>query len=230
MFQQAAQALESRLMGLRSGFECPDCQDSPEDEFLGCLTALHAGCGYRAWQLAVLHCLEVEVGGEILTKLQQIEAYKNTFNCHMCGACCRLASTDSPYQDMLKRASTGDEFARQFTSVFLPYISRQQAAEKAPELVTAVLAESVEEADGEERVFFYHCPYVGEDNRCTVFGTDKRPAICGTYPETPLAFIQAQCAWKPWKTETHTDTLLAHGLLALASDWAGKLRQALGES
>lgn len=228
MFRQSAQALEAQLMGLRTRFHCAACDGSEWASFSACIQALHAHCGYRGWQQAALQYLETQVGGEIVTKLQRIEAYKNTFQCHMCGACCRMASTDAPYEEMLTRAASGDDFARQFTSVFLPYASREKAREKAPDIVAAVLAESTLETDGEERIFFYHCPYVGEDNRCTVYGTGKRPAMCASYPETPLSFVAGQCAWKSWKDETHADTLLAHGLLAFCTDLAQKLRAALG--
>lgn len=229
MFRQAAQSLEAQLMGLRPQFNCPDCDGSGWLVFSDCVKPLHIQCGYRAWQAAALRLVETHVGGEILAKLQQIESYKNTFSCHMCGACCRMASTDAPYEEMRRRAEAGDDFARQFISVFLPYESRQKAREKAPDIVEAVLAEAGLEADGDERIFFYHCPYVGEDNRCTVFGTEKRPAICGSYPETPLSFVYKKCAWKPWKDQTHTDTLLAHGLLAFCTDLSQKLRVALDE-
>jgi len=93
--------------------------------------------------------------------------------------------------------------------------------------VAAALAEASEETNGEEKVFFYHCPYLGEDNRCTVYGTPKRPAICSSYPDTPLTFIAKNCAWKPWKDETHADTLAAHAMLALCEHFAGKLQIAI---
>ncbi len=230
MLRQAALSLESQLLSLKAHYACAGCpggKDGVVSTFNEALRPTHQGCGFRAWQQEVLRVLEQEIGLEILNKLQQIETYKNTFSCHMCGACCRMASTDADYPTLRSRAEAGDEFARQFTSVFLPYASRQKAREKAPEIVAAALAEAGEEASGEESIFFYHCPYVGEDNRCTVYGTDKRPALCQSYPETPLSFVYEKCAWKPWKNETHADTLLAHALLALCTDWCQQLKRAL---
>lgn len=253
-----------RLQALRSDFTCSRCTHADAtgstDETEAQLFANHPSeCGYRAWQQAALYILEEEIAQEILAKLQQIQAYRNTVSCHMCGMCCRLASSDASYPELLERAAQGDDFAQQFTSIFLPYSSRQAAAEKYPEGVAAVLAHVGEPSGGssaealssasatgisnphtnaqedansanakpDERVYFYHCPYIGEDNRCTLYGTDQRPALCETYPETPLGFVYDKCAWKPWQNDTHMDTLLAHAMLNLCEAWSQKLHVVL---
>lgn len=227
IFHTRREALEAALRRMRSMFSCADCSGGETDDISTWILPLHQGCGYIEWQKAMLDFIESDVAGGIVRRMEAIEAYKNTFNCHMCGMCCRMASTDAPYTEMQRRAEAGDEFARQFTSIFLPYASREDARQRAPEVVDAVLAEAGEEGPGEERIFFYHCPYIGEDNRCTLYGTEKRPAICGRYPETPLSFMYERCAWKPWKDETHTDMLTAHALLALCSHWSETLRNSI---
>ncbi|WP_303674092.1 YkgJ family cysteine cluster protein [Vampirovibrio chlorellavorus] len=214
-------------MALRTSFSCEACDENGQTTLDEAIQPCHRGCGYTGWQQEALRILETDLGAEILQRLQQISAYREQFACHLCGACCRLASQDADYATLRQRAEAGDDFARQFTSVFLPYASRAAAREKAPELVAAVLAETVEEPEGAERVFFYHCPYVGEDNRCTVYGTEKRPGICQSYPETPLVFIQSQCAWQPWKQETHPQTLMAHALLQVSESLRQRLQWAL---
>lgn len=227
MFQQASLMLEIKLLGLWPQFDCTACQATQPKNLKEALVARHQGCGFISWQKASLNLLKQELGLEILERLQAIERYKNTFSCHMCGMCCRMASADADYDTLRQRAAAGDEFSQQFTSVFLPYESRDKAREVAPDVVSAVLAEAAEEALGEERIYFYHCPYLGEDNRCSVYGTDKRPGICASYPETPLSFVYKNCAWKPWKDETHETTLLAHILLALCTDLSQRLESAL---
>jgi Fe-S-cluster containining protein len=174
-----------------------------------------------------LGIIEQGIAGELLAQLHHVETYKQAFDCHMCGMCCKMASADAPYDILLQRAAQGDEFARQFTSVFLPYASRETAKRVAPEVVEAVLQEATEESNGEEHVYFYHCPYLGEDNRCSVYGTSKRPAICGSYPETPLSFMYENCAWRPWKDDTHLDTLTTHAMLALCSQLADTLKTSI---
>jgi Fe-S-cluster containining protein len=232
------------LAAQRERFSCTVCDAHPTDsepaaeQSSGASDAPHekawyqplpVQCGYRHWQQSALHWLEQDAGREITERLNQIEAYKNTFSCHMCGMCCRLASSEYSYEELTARADAGDEFARQFTSIFLPYASRETARQKYPEVVAAVLAEAGLETEGEskERIHFYHCPYIGQDNRCTLYGTDKRPGICASYPETPLSFVYEKCAWKPWKEETHEATLQAHALLAVCSSLSEQLQQAL---
>jgi Fe-S-cluster containining protein len=241
-FRQAEIALGERLQILLTPFSCENCppkarsKPGPAERLSEALplNAGHPGCGYHPWREAALELLEREIPGEILASFRQIDAYKKTFQCRMGGQCCRLASSEHSYEALTAKAAAGDAFARQFTSVFLPYASRQAAREREPEGVAAVLAyigdaSSLEAAgnektSGTERVYFYHCPYIGEDNRCTVYGTNKRPAICENYPETPLGFVFKSCAWKRWQEETHPETLLAHAMLALCEVWSARLR------
>lgn len=227
MFRHLQSELESRLTALRSQYRCEQCEPETLSSLEQWLQPLHSGCGYTNWQRAALNLVENEIAADIVNRLNAIEAYKNTFNCHMCGMCCRMASADAPYEELQARAKAGDEFARQFTSIFLPYASREAAIKVAPDVVKAVLAEAGEKENDGERVYFYHCPYLGEDNRCSVYGTDKRPSICQSYPETPLSFVYEKCAWKPWKDETHQDTLAIHAMLALCNQYADTLRASL---
>ncbi len=216
--------LENRLNDLRSKFTCPVCElEGTVPELLEPLP--HKDCGYSDWYQAGIRLLEQEVGKDILEQLEQINAYKKTFSCHMCGVCCRFASSEFSYEELLEKSQQGDTFASQFTSVFLPYESMEAAHKKFPQMVNDVLAE-VEEQE-RSSVYFYHCPYVGEDNRCTIFGNPKRPEFCATYPDTPLTFIYNQCAWKPWKDETHDEALKAHATIELATYFLAKLHDSL---
>ena len=227
ILQGQQEALEAQLCELRGRFQCKECDSQSLNSLKQWLQPVHTGCGYRTWQQSALNIVETEIARDILFELKQIEAYKQTFNCHMCGMCCSLASSDAPYEELLQRAKNGDEFAQQFTSIFLPYPSREAARKRASHVVDAVLAEAAEEPEGEEHIYFYHCPYLGEDNRCSVYGTDKRPSICASYPETPLSFVYEKCAWRPWKDETHLDTMVAHAMLALCTQISEKLRASL---
>ncbi len=224
LFGEIRDDFENRLNALRQEFTCSHCQESGVmPELLAPLS--HPNCGYAPWYRASIRILEQEVGKEVLTDLQKIGAYKKTFSCHMCGVCCRFASSEFSYDELLKKAEQGDSFASQFTSIFLPYASTAEARRKFPEMVDDVLAE-VEDAE-KDTVHFYHCPYVGEDNRCTIFGSPKRPDLCSSYPDTPLTFIYNKCAWTPWKEETHDVALKAHATIELCSHFLGKLTEAL---
>lgn len=227
IFARVRRELGKTLQGLREQTSCSQGCSHPPPDSEQWLNLLPKGCGYRQWQAQALTWLEETLGRELLTKLQQIDAYRQQFSCHQCGVCCRLASSEHSYETLQAQALAGNEFATQFTSVFLPYASKEEAHRKFPDVVEAVLREAGE-PDGEERVYFYHCPYIGEDNRCTLYGSPKRPAICASYPETPLSFVYAKCAWRLWKDETEPDALTVHATLELAQDWAARLKNALG--
>lgn len=227
MFESARLLLEAKAAELLTCFACPDCTEAPETTLPALCEKRHAGCGYRGWQEAMLNLIENDIGQEVFHRLQQVEAYRQTFDCHMCGMCCRMASSEFSYAELQNRAGAGDDFARQFVSVFLPYPSRDEAREKYPDVVNAVLAEAGEKPGDPETIHFYHCPYIGEDNRCTLYGKEKRPAICSRYPETPLSFVYEKCSWRPWKDETHTEALMAHATVELCLDTAVRLKTVL---
>jgi Fe-S-cluster containining protein len=226
IFTLAQQQIYHVLAELQEKVSCLTCSSHLLAEPESWVQNLPKDCGYRKWQEASIDWLENTLGQELVLKLNQIEAYKNTFSCHQCGVCCRLASSEHSYEALQQQASSGDIFAAQFTSVFLPYQSRQEAQTKFPQVAEAVLMEAGE-AQGEERIFFYHCPYIGEDNRCTIYGTEKRPGICASYPETPLSFVYEKCAWRPWKDETRVETLMVHATLEIAQNMVTRLKTAL---
>lgn len=217
------------LLESRANYSCPQCQTPPE--ILEPIS--HPHCGYAAWKAHCLTILEKDIGQQIVEKLNEIEAARNRVTCHQCGVCCKFASSEFSYAELQQKATQGDEFAKQFTSVFLPYASSDAARERFPELVDQILTEvrnqQAESGMDSAPVHFYHCPYIGEDNRCTIYGTPKRPEICAGYPDTPLTFIYNKCAWKPWKDEYHRESLVAHASIELClfySDKLGKLDSA----
>jgi Fe-S-cluster containining protein len=196
---------------------------------------LHPGCGYRDWQRAALHLIQSDVGGEILQKLREINRDRDKVKCHSSGVCCRLASSEFSWEELCEKAAAGDRFAGEFTSIFLPYADAEAARARFPDIVDDVLRYGRDPMGAPEGsinaapVYFYHCPYIGEDNRCSVYGTPKRPDICATYPDTPLTFMYKKCAWKPWQERSHDEALLAHAMIELGSFLVDKLTQALAE-
>lgn len=223
--QQHQETLFHKLRLMRNEYSC-SCDDSSDNSLAllqrWVLPITHENCAYKAWQQQVIILIENGIAKNLLQHLGVIEQYKKTFNCHMCGMCCKMASSHSSYDAMQEKAGAGDVFAQEFVSVFLPYPSLDKAREVAPEVVDTTLSQVTDGAT--EHVYFYYCPYLGEDNRCSVFGTSKRPSICGSYPETPLSAMYKNCAWQPWKEATHTDTLAAHSMLALCDTLLQKLR------
>lgn len=223
IFSEARQSLFITLNTLCPEYSCTTCtvdlRDSPASEEI--LTPRHANCGYRDWQAAAIQRIESDIARQVLERMQLIEFYKKKHICSQCGVCCRLASSEFSYEELLEKAGQGDSFAQQFTGVFLPYASQAEAEKRFPDLAPQV----VKYAESGKPVYFYHCPYIGEDNRCSIYA--KRPQICRSYPDTPLTFIYDHCAWKPWKDQTHPDALWAHAMIELCTFTLDKLHQAL---
>lgn len=115
------------------------------------------------------------------------------------GDCCKGASPSKPYHQLLARAAQGDDFARGFFSIMIPYASHDEARKVVPGLVERTLAaakKSEDFANPEEDLVFYHCRYLQEDNRCGVY--EDRPQFCRDYPDTPFVVFAPGCAFESW--------------------------------
>lgn len=221
LFEIAHQRLLDLFVSMQAEYHCPVCNVPPPEVE----AVLHDDCGYREWQKAVIIALEQTIGKQILESLDRITAAKNVKgSCHMCGVCCSLASSQFSYEELLEKAKNDDYFAQQFTSVFLPYDSPEAAQAKFPEEVTEIIAG----ADGP--VHFYHCPYLSEEKKCTIYNDPRRPQICADYPETPLILMYKNCGYQPWKTEMMPTTLLAHASLELCQYYANKILESVKAS
>lgn len=179
---------------------------------------LHDGCGYKKWQKDCLLKLKNEMAKDILEKIKQIDAYRDTFSCACCGTCCKLASSEFSYDELKEKAKNGDNFAQQFTSVFVPYENEEEVYQIYVEYVDYVK----ETLPKGEKTYFYHCPKV-KDNLCTDY--ENRPQICREFPTNPLMLLPKTCGFNAWKEETHTATLLLHALVEIVDFYIKKLER-----
>lgn len=218
LFGIAHQRMQDVFSQVHAKYSCSACRTTPEQV----TEVLHAGCGFRAWQSEVVWTLENVVAKQIVESLDRIKAARETQGgCHMCGACCSLASSQFSPAELRAKAQAGDVFAEQFTRVFLPYASPEAARQRFPDTVTEIL----EQTQGD--VHFYHCPYLSQDNKCTIYKDPRRPDICSTYPETPLILMYKGCGYQPWKEAQLPTTLLAHATLELCQHYAFKALDAV---
>ncbi len=221
LFHVAHERLQDLFLTLQATHHCDTCLHPPEKVE----DPLHADCGYREWQKTVIVTLEKTIGQQILATLEKITASREELGgCHQCGVCCNLASSEFSYDQLLEKAEKGDTFAQQFTSIFLPYTSQEAALQKFPEIVQEILTQT------EGDVHFYHCPYVTEDNRCSIYRDPMRPEICATYPDTPLVLMYKNCGYQPWKQAMLPTTLLAHATLELCQHYVHKIDDALRDA
>lgn len=130
-------------------------------------------------------------------------AFEKAFNiplpqCCSQGSCCKGASPSTPYHQLWQRAAGGDEFARGFFSIMVPYPTHEEAEAVVPGLVERTLKAAAKSKDfaNAQDVVFYHCRYLTPDNRCGVW--EDRPQFCRDYPDTPFVVMAPGCAFEPW--------------------------------
>lgn len=118
--------------------------------------------------------------------------------CCNLGSCCKGASPSTPYHQLLRRAAEGDDFARGFFSIMVPYASHAEAEAVVPGVVERTLkaAEKQKAFKSPQDIVFYHCRYQTEDNLCGVW--EDRPQFCRDYPDTPFVVMAPGCAFEPW--------------------------------
>lgn len=214
LFDTAHKQIRELFQTLQGHFSCSQCTTPPQN----IETRFHEGCGYIEWQKSVIIALEKELGKKIYESLQDIDAQKETLgSCQSCAICCDLSSSEFSYDELLAKAAQGDNYAQQFTSVFLPYETHETAKAKYPVIVDEIVAQT----DGQ--VHFYHCPHLTPERKCGIYTDPRRPKICASYPETPLTLMAKGCGYQPWKQTMLPTTLLAHATLELCTYYSQKL-------
>lgn len=168
-----------------------------------------SGSDGHKWQCAVLDMLENEISKEIYRKFQEVLAYRKEFRCVGCATCCNLACSEFSPEELNRRAENGDNFAKQFTSIFIPYESKEEARKVYPEYIQML------EDNKEDEVYFYHCPKLTKDNRCSDY--ENRPQICRDFPDNPLSILPKACGYKKWKEEIEPVTLMLHSMIEIIS-------------
>ena len=168
-----------------------------------------SGSDGHKWQSAVLDMLENEISKEIYRKFQEVLAYRKEFHCVGCATCCNLACSEFSPEELKRRAENGDNFAKQFTSIFIPYESKEEARKVYPEYIQML------EDNKEDEVYFYHCPKLTKDNRCSDY--ENRPQICRDFPDNPLSILPKACGYKKWKEEIEPVTLMLHSMIEIIS-------------
>ena len=196
IFSQSVEEIIKKVEDLRpENFE-GDIFDEYPEESVG-----------RKWQAEVLDMLENDVSKEVYRKFREVLAYRNEFQCTGCATCCNLACSEFSPEELRLKAENGDNFAKQFISIFIPYESKEEARKVYPEYIQML------EENKEDKVYFYHCPKLTEDKRCSEY--ENRPQICRDFPDNPLSILPKSCGYKKWKEEIEPVTLMLHSMIEI---------------
>ena len=171
------------------------------------------------WQKNTLDLLQNDISKEIYRKLNEILAYRTKFKCVGCATCCNLACSEFSPEELKQKAQNGDNFAKQFLSVFIPYNSKEEARKVYPEYIELL------EKNKEYDVYFYHCPKLTEDKRCSDY--ENRPQICRDFPDNPLSILPDTCGYKKWKEEVEPIALMLHSMVEIIDFYILKIKEAL---
>ncbi len=207
IFLKSADEINARLAKLKPENVTGDLFDKYENNSSG-----------RNWQFECKELLKGEISAEIYRKMKEILAYRTQFSCAGCATCCKLACSEFSLAELKQKALNGDKFATQFLSVFVPYETKEEAKKVYPEYIELLKQKNCED------VYFYHCPKLTEDNRCSDY--ENRPQICRDFPDNPLSILPVSCGFKAWKDEINPIALMLHSMLEIIDFYLKKLDEA----
>lgn len=122
----------------------------------------------------------------------------------MCGKCCKLSTTDTPYEELLELAQKGNESAKDFLSIFEPYPSTEEARKAAPEIVANILKALENDPQKAKKMTFYKCKYLLDNNLCGIYKT--RPLVCERFPSSAWAVVPPGCGFEGWLFKKSEET------------------------
>ena len=167
------------------------------------------------WQVAVLDMFENDISHEIYRKWQEVLKLRENYECKGCATCCNLACSEYSPEELKRRAEKGDNFAKQFTSIFVPYNSREEARKIYPEYIN-LLDETVE-----DEVYFYHCPKLTDCKRCSDY--ENRPKICRDFPDNPLDILPKSCGYYEWRQQVLPVVMMLHSMMEIIKYYKNKI-------
>jgi len=186
-------------------------------------TVLPEKCEFVEWQKLCIKTIKNEISQDVSKKIFNIQNYGKEFECNRCATCCNLACSEYSYEELKQKAALGDNFATQFTSVFIPYNSIEEARKIFPEYV-----ELVEKTmDTDEKIYFYHCPHLSKEKTCTIY--EKRPEICRDFPDNPLSILPPTCGFCKWKEEVMPAAMTLHAMTYIYNFYLEKIRHSLSK-
>ena len=169
----------------------------------------------QKWQYAVLDMFEKDISHEIYRKWNEILKLRENYSCNGCATCCNLACSEFSYDELKKRAKNGDKFATQFTGIFVPYKSKEEARKVYPQYIE-LLDNSVD-----EEVYFYHCPKLNDCKRCSDY--ENRPQICRDFPDNPLSILPKSCGYYEWRKLAEPVAMMLHAMVEIIDYYKQKI-------
>jgi len=120
--------------------------------------------------------------------------------CNKCGSCCNCASPSVSYIKLLEKAAAGEDFAKDFFSIFIPYENIGEVKSLYPAIIErSIKAYSSKNNIKPEDLVFYKCRYYSKEKQCLIY--EDRPELCRDFPGSPFAILGEKCAYHNWAQE-----------------------------
>jgi len=114
----------------------------------------------------------------------------------MCGKCCRVVTTSTPYDELCKLARKGDEYAKEFLTIFEPYPSIEDARNVDAPTVDNIIMHLKNDKKDTNNLTFYYCKYLQDNNMCSRY--EDRMTLCKHFPSSPWAIVPPDCGFSGW--------------------------------
>lgn len=229
IFKQTKIALDKELEKVNFSVNCKECTKYSSCNFIkenpfyykDILVKIPENCLLSEWKKICLNKIETDISKDIIEKITEINLYKNNFHCQKCGTCCTLACSEFSYEELKEKAKNGDKFATDFTSIFVPYKTKEEAYKIYPEYF-----ELVEKKFKDEKIYFYYCPKYDKNTKlCSDY--ENRPNVCRIFPSEALCLLPKSCGYNEWKQSVEIDAIMLYTLINILDFYKEKLKKEL---
>ena len=192
IFTEAARAIRQEIDKFKPEHDCKFCTIPCDIKKPDIFAVFPPNCPFGAWQIRALSYLTNEYRSKLRVSKKALMEKKKDYSCLKCGVCCKLAVSAYNPMQLKQRAIRGDKYAKEFSSIYVPYDSEEMAEAICPEFY----AKLKDLMDENERLYFYYCSKLGADDLCSDY--ENRPDICKDFPLTPLKILPDTCGFQPW--------------------------------
>ncbi len=139
--------------------------------------------------------MDIEIKTEYLAYNQDFPQHL----CLMCGKCCKAITTPYTHEELVQLANDGQDEAKVFVEIFKRYNSIDEARLAVPDHVENILnnLKAASSNFDESKISFYYCPYLTDDNKCSIHAT--RPDCCRRAPRNGWSLFPPNCGFKGWQ-------------------------------
>lgn len=192
IFTEAAKIIRHEIDKFKPQDGCKFCTIPCDIKKPDIFSVFPPNCPYGAWQIKALSHLTNEYKTKLKMSKKALMEKKKEYSCLKCGTCCKLAVSGYSPMQLKQMSIRGDKYAREFSSIYIPYDSEEMAEAICPEFY----AKLKDLMDANERLYFYYCRKLGADNLCSDY--ENRPDICRDFPMTPLKTLPDCCGFITW--------------------------------